>query len=194
MIAKPTRRFCRKAVLFVSQCRWVRVMGLVPLMAVCLLVPSCSLLGPALSLGMAKIQFGCLPEGTRIDTPDGPVNIESLKAGDTVIGFDGKPVQISQIHQYREDAATSRYLTVHFTNGAKVSTSARHRIDGIPACELKAGDRSGSEIVSHMISLNGISRSFDLLTDDAGYRIGGIPVNSMIAEMAAHRLSGRMER
>jgi hypothetical protein len=45
-----------------------------------------------------------------------------------------------------------------------------------------------------MISLNGVSRSFDLLTDDAGYRIGGIPVNSMIAEMAAHRLSGRMER
>lgn len=36
-------------------------------------------------------------------------------------------------------------------------------------------------------SLGGVSRSFDLLTEDAGYRIAGIPVNSMISEMAGHR-------
>jgi hypothetical protein len=156
----------------------------------CLLTPSCSLLGPALSLGMAKIQFGCLPEGTPIDTPNGPIRIESLKAGDTVIGFDGKPVQISQIHQYLEDAAKSQYLKVHFTNGSSVCTSPRHRIDGVPACQLRPGDRCGSETISHIESVHGISRSFDLLTDCSGYQIAGIPVNSMIAEMSGQEETG----
>jgi hypothetical protein len=31
----------------------------------------------------------------------------------------------------------------------------------------------------------GIKRSYDLLTEDEGYRIDGIPVNSMIEEMHA---------
>ncbi len=49
---------------------------------------------------------------------------------------------------------------------------------------LKAGDRIGERTVSSVQSLEGVSRSFDLLTDDRGYRIHGIPVNSMIEEMA----------
>jgi hypothetical protein len=145
-----------------------------------LLLPSCNLL---LGLGMAKLQFGCLPEGSLIDTPAGPVNIEDLRTGDTVIGFAGEPVRISQIHQYQEEPATSRYLTVHFANGSAVSASPRHRIDGIRAADLKAGDRCGSQTVSRVEELRGVSRSFDLLTGDAGYQIAGIPVNSMIEEM-----------
>jgi hypothetical protein len=162
---------------------WSRLHGLpvaVAALVFALLLPSCNLL---LGLGMAKLQFGCLPEGSLIDTPSGPVKIEDLKSGDTVTGFSGEPVCISQIHQYQENPATSRYLTVHFANGSVVSASPRHRIDSIRAVDLKAGDPCGSQTVSRVDELRGVSRSFDLLTGDAGYRIAGIPVNSMIEEM-----------
>lgn len=152
--------------------------------AVCaLLLPSCNLIGTALGLGLAKLQFGCLPQGSRIDTAAGPVKIEDLKSGDVITGFRGNPVRVTQIHQYQEDPATSRYLTVHFANGSVVSASPRHRIDGVPAAELDVGEYCGSQIVTRIEPLRGVSRSFDLLTEDPGYRIAGIPVNSMIEEM-----------
>jgi len=155
----------------------------VSLIACTLALPSCRLLGPALGLGMMKLQFGCLPQGTKIDTPDGPVRIENLKSGDTVVGFGGSQVQITQIHQYQEDPATSRYLTIHFANGATVSASLKHRVEGVPASDLKVGDVCASQVITRIESRKGVSRSFDLLTGDSGYRIGGIPVNSMIEEM-----------
>jgi Hint domain len=138
---------------------------------------------------LVKLQFGCLPQGTLIDTERGPVRIESLKSGDTVIGFHGASVQITQIHQYREDPATSRYITLHFSNGSKVSVSPPHRINHVPASSLQVGDTCGSLTVSRVESLHGVARSFDLLTEDPGYRIGGIPVNSMIEEMRGARKS-----
>lgn len=154
-----------------------------PLLFGSLLLPSCNLIGTALGLGLAKLQFGCLPQGTRIDTADSPVKIENLKSGDVITGFHGNPVRITQIHQYQEDPATSRYLNVHFANGSVVSTSPRHRIDGVPAADLRVGDHCGSQIVTRIEPRKGVSRSFDLLTEDPGYRIAGIPVNSMIEEM-----------
>jgi hypothetical protein len=152
----------------------------IPSLLCTVLLPSCSLLG----LGMMKLRFGCLPEGTRIDTPSATVAIEDLKSGDQVIGFNGSEVQITQIHQYQEDPATSQYLALHFTDGTTVSASPRHRIDGIPASAYKPGDRVGAETVISIETIRGVSRSFDLLTGDKGYRIGGLPVNSMIVEMA----------
>ncbi len=156
-----------------------RLLLLVPVVISALLLQSCALL----NLGIIKLQFGCIPEGVSIDTASGPIRIEQLKAGDTVIGYNGSQVRINQIHQYREDPATSRYLSVSFSDGATVSVSARHRIVGTPAGELHVGDACGSETVTAISELHGVSRSFDLLTEDPGYRIGGIPVNSMIAEM-----------
>ena len=53
---------------------------------------ACSLIGPTLGMGLAlaplKLTFACLPEGTQIDTPGGSVPIESLRAGDLVLGYD----------------------------------------------------------------------------------------------------------
>ncbi|MES2476808.1 MAG: hypothetical protein V4640_13575 [Verrucomicrobiota bacterium] len=152
---------------------------LFPVLLIALLLPSCGLL----NLGLLKLQFGCVPEGVCIDTPSGPVPIEKLKAGDTVIGFNGDPVRVSQIHQYQEDPATSRHVTVHFTNGGEVRVSARHRIAGTPAGSLRVDDACGSQTVTAIGEIRGTSRSFDLLTEDPGYRIDGIPVNSMIQEM-----------
>lgn len=171
-------------------CSLSALLRLVPVLSFALLLPSCNLIGTALGLGLAKLQFGCLPEGTLVDTTRGSVRIETLKAGDTVVGFHGQPVQITQIHQYREDPATSRYVSIHFDNGSVVSASPRHRIDHIPASTLQVGDSCGSLTVSRVESLHGVSRSFDLLTEDPGYRIGGVPVNSMIEEMSGRKSAG----
>ncbi len=146
---------------------------------------SCSLLRSAVGLGMVKLQFGCLPQGILIDTPNGPVPVEQLKAGDPVIGYHGEVVVIRQRHEYLEDATQARHLKVIFNGGEEIRLSPRHRICGTPASDLKPGDKVGDHIVARVDRLGGVSRSFDLLTDDAGYRIQGIPVNSMIREMAA---------
>ena len=120
-----------------------------------------------------------------IDTPSGLVPVEQLQTGDQVLGYDGEAVIVRQLHQYQEDAAETRHLKVVFEGGEEVQLSPRHRIGGIPARDLNPGDRVGEAIVREVQSLGGVSRSYDLLTDDAGYRIQGIPVNSMIREMAS---------
>ena len=165
----------------------VAVFCVLPVSLVSSQLSSCGLLGPAMGVGLVKLQFGCLPEGVRIDTPNGPVAIEDLKAGDHVTGFHGSPVRVAQIHEYAEDPGLSRYLTIHFANGAQVSASPKHRIDGIPASMLQPGDACGGTTVVRIAPLPRVDRSFDLLTSDAGYRISGIPVNSMIEEMLAAR-------
>jgi len=150
-------------------------------LACCLLLSGCGLL---LNAGITKLAFGCLPEGTRIDTPSGPVPVEELRTGDPVIGYHGAVTTVRQIHQYQEDPSRTRHLSLTFGNGARVQLSPRHRIGGTPAGQLKAGDRVGNHIVVRVHPLANVSRSFDLLTDDPGYRIQEIPVNSMIEEMA----------
>lgn len=140
-----------------------------------------------MTAGMVKLRFGCLPEGVCIDTPGGPVSVEDLEAGDRVIGYDGLPVAILQLHEYREAPAESRHLSVCFADGVTVELSPRHRIGGIPAGQLEPGDVVGGHTVTRIRAISNVSRSFDLLTEDRGYRIGGIPVNSMIEEMARAR-------
>lgn len=147
------------------------------LLAACMLSSGCGLI-------TLKALFGCLPEGAAIDTPNGPVPVEQIRAGDQVIGYHGETVTVQQIHQYREDAEATRHLAVTFTNGSTIRLSPRHRIAGIPADELKPGDRAGGHTVSEVTAIGQVARSYDLLTDDPGYRIQGIPVNSMIVEMA----------
>ena len=152
--------------------------------ASCLLLNSCGLFNTAVSAGLIKLQFGCLAEGTRIDTPDGPVPVEQLRTGDRVIGYDGAAVTVRQIHQYQEAPAASRHLSVSFSKRTEIQLSPRHRICGIPAGSLQPGDELDGQVVSGVRPLSGVSRSFDLLTDDRGYRIHGVPVNSMIEELA----------
>ena len=151
----------------------------------CLLLSSCGLLGTAASVGMIKLRFGCLVEGSLIDTPSGPIPIEDLSTGDLVIGYQGSPVTVQQIHQYQEDPTRAQHLTITFSNGAELQLSPRHRIHGIPAGQLVQGDRIEGHQVTGTRPLRGVSRTFDLLTTDQGYQIHGIPVNSMIEEMAA---------
>ncbi|MDF1657627.1 MAG: Hint domain-containing protein [Verrucomicrobiales bacterium] len=148
----------------------------------------------AIALAPIKLMFMCLPEGALIDTPGGSQAIETLKAGDLVIGYDGEPVRIQQIHGYLEDPENSEFLEIGFSCGASVDLCTMHRLGGIRAKELKLGDVvvGGHSIVS-IRPYQGVERSYDLLTEDAGYRVAGIPVNSMIVEMYEAGRSGNVK-
>lgn len=156
------------------------------------LLSGCGLLNAAASLAplaATKLQFSCLPEGTKVDTPDGMRRVENLRAGDLVIGFDGETVKVLQKHSYAEDE-TVDFLTVVFDDGARVDLCGMHRIAGSRAKHLSAGDSVGDRMVEQVIVYQGVVRSYDLLTEDDGYRIHGVPVNSMIEEMYATSASG----
>jgi hypothetical protein len=131
-----------------------------------------------------KIAMACIPEGTQIDTPDGGVSIEEIKAGDFVIGMDGKDDEVLQVHQYKEDPEPVRFATVTFDDGSTVDCCDKHRISGKRTEDYRPQDKVGSRKVTDIDWYNGVSRSYDLLTATGGYRINGVPVNTMIPEMA----------
>jgi hypothetical protein len=167
------------------------VMPKLALAGLVLMVPplsGCSLLFPvvraALPFAGIKLALACVPGEVMIDTPAGPRAICGIAAGDTVIGFRGLPVLVEQKHEYRENPATG-FLRITFGGGAVVELCGMHRIDGRRAKELRVGDRVAGREVTAIAATGGYERSYDLLTGDEGYRIGGIPVNSMIEEMHA---------
>jgi hypothetical protein len=146
----------------------------------------CNLIAPllnaALPLAGVKFAFSCLPEHVMVDTPTGPRRVGSVTAGDLVTGYGGQPVRVLQKHTYLESAATSFYV-VTFSDGAEVEVCGMHRIGGVRARQLKVGDEVAGRKVVGVRQHGGEVRSCDLLTEDVGYRIGGVPVNSMIEEM-----------
>jgi hypothetical protein len=167
-------------------------------LAMCLLAGElcgCSLLFPLISAALPyaglKLYFACIPEHTTIDTPSGPRPIEKLEPGDLVIGYAGKPVHILQKHSYWERPETV-FLHITFADGATVTLCGAHRVAGTPAREIKIGQTIAGRTVTKIESHSGESHSYDLLTEDAGYQMNGVPVNSMIEEMNAaareHRL------
>ena len=148
-----------------------------------------SLIGAAAPYAGAKLYFACIPEHTLIDTPSGPRPIEKLEAGDSVIGFAGKPVRVLQKHSYLEDPKTV-FLHITFADGATVDLCRMHRLAGVRAREIQIGQTIARRKVTGLESRCGETHSYDLLTEDAGYRIHGVPVNSMIEEMHAAAASG----
>jgi hypothetical protein len=131
---------------------------------------------------MAKAYAACIPEGQHIDTPYGEMAIEELQVGDIVIGFDGNPVKILQVHSYLEDPKPKRFARIEIGD-IEINLCDKHRIDGIPAEAWSVGDEIKSQKIDSIEWYGEVMRSFDLLTEDRGYQIGGIPVNSMIEEM-----------
>jgi len=168
-------------------------------------VGGCSLIGSVVSTTVntaaklalpaagVKAAMACIPEGTLVDTPRGPVAIEFLIPGDTVIGFDGAPVRVLQVHAYDENPETE-FLAVSFADGSRVDLCGMHRIGGVRATEFAPGDRVATCMVASVERYRGVERSYDLLTEDAGYRIQGVPVNSMIEEMCAAARDGGLDK
>ena len=131
----------------------------------------------------AKIFFACIPEGTKIDTPDGSIPIEDLKSGDIVNGYGSKPVAITQKHEYKENPEPKRFLKIYFDDGDTIDLCDMHRIKGIRSREYNVGDSINGKEIINIKWYGGVTRSYDLLTEDKGYRISGVPVDSMIEEM-----------
>ena len=150
------------------------------------LLCGCSLIGPLVGAAApyagAKLMFACIPEHTRVDTPAGPRPIEQFEAGDLVIGFSGKPMRILQKHSYLENPETV-FLRITFSDGALVDLCGMHRVAGIRARGIRVGQTIAGRKVTSIESHCGEIHSFDLLTEDAGYQMHGVPVNSMIEEM-----------
>ena len=131
-----------------------------------------------------KMAFACIPEGTKIDTPDGGVPIENIKSGTKVKGYYKVETEVLQVHQYKEDRAPHRFYHITFDNGMAVDCCDMHKIYNKRAKDYKMGDKVQNTKVTSISRYNGVERSYDLLTADGGYLIGGIPVNTMIPEMA----------
>ena len=98
-------------------------------------------------------------------------------------------MRILQKHSYLEDPETI-FLRISFADGASVDLCGMHRVAGIRAREIQLGQTIAGRQVTGIESRRGETRSYDLLTEDAGYRIHGVPVNSMIEEMHKAAASG----
>ena len=135
------------------------------------------LVGTAATASAIKGSFLCIPKGVEIDSIDKTIAIEDIKPGDTVIGYNGEPVKVLQKHEYLEDPTKERFYKVKFNNGSIVNVCDMHEIKGVAAKDI-------TEDVISKETHGGVEFSYDLLTEDLGYRIGDIPVNSMIPKMA----------
>jgi len=130
----------------------------------------------------AKSSFLCVPQGVNIDCENIKKPIEQIKVGDMVVGYNGDLVKVLQKHEYLEDPKVERFYKVKFLN---TETNKTHEVD---VCDMHRimGERA-MNITKNVVSkeiYSGVNYSYDLLTEDAGYRIDDIPVNSMIEELA----------
>ena len=142
-----------------------------------------SIVGGALT---AKKMFLCIPEGELIDTPEGQMAIEDIRSGDSVIGFSGKPVKVLIKHEYAENPEAKRFHRFYLDNGENFSVCDMHRIEGERSMDYYVGNIfKGGEVIEAIEVYGGVTRSYDLLTEDIGYRMSGVSVNSMIEELAA---------
>ena len=132
-----------------------------------------------MALTTVKLFFMCVPKGTLIDAVDDAVAIEDVKPGDVVIGYNGEPVKVLQKHEYLENPDAKRFYKVNFKDGRSVDVCDMHKIGGVRAKDIT------EDVVSKDV-YGGVELSYDLLTEDLGYRINGVPVNSMIEEMACY--------
>ena len=132
----------------------------------------------------AKVYFSCMPGDQVIDTLVGPVAVENIKGGDEVIGYDGSIAKVLQVCSYVQDSDRD-FFTFHLSNGGKITVCDRHKIMDIPASEWVVGATMGESIIERIDRKSGITTSYDLVTEVSGYRIAGVPVNSMIPEMLA---------
>ena len=128
-----------------------------------------------------KVAFKCMPKGTNIDCVNGKVAVENIKPGDTVIGYGGSPVKVLQKHEYLEDPTREVFYEVEFKGKGdkthKVNVCDMHRINNVRAKDIT------KNVISKRV-YGGVEFSYDLVTEDIGYRINTIPVNSMVGEMA----------
>jgi hypothetical protein len=149
---------------------------------------STSFLGDLLKVGgSVKIAMACMPGDQAIDTPNGPVPIQDLRGGDYVIGYDNTVKRIEQLCSYVEKPETE-FLKFSLSDGGSITVCGPHKILDIPAREWLVGSEMNGVPIVSITKVTGVTTSYDLMTDIGGYRIAGVPVNSMIPEMIAQTI------
>jgi hypothetical protein len=139
------------------------------------------------TVATAKAYSACMPGYQAIDTPNGPVPIQDLRGGDYVIGYDNTVKRIEQLCSYVEKPETE-FLEFTLADGGKITVCGPHKILDIQAREWLVGSEMNGVPIVSIAKVTGITTSYDLMTDVGGYRIAGIPVNSMIPEMIAQTI------
>ena len=149
-----------------------------------------NIFGPAIGGVLAKgagALFGlpipsCMPGDQCIDTPTGPKAIKDLKGGDAVIGYDGNVAFIAQACSWNQDPLRT-FLKITREDGSSFTVCDDHKIMGIPAMEWVEGAELAGSKIKAIEKTTGLLTSYDILTNQGGYRINGVPVNSMIPEI-----------
>ena len=152
-----------------------------------------NILGPAIGGVVAKglgaifsagssLALSCMPGDQCIDTPTGPKAIKDLKGGDSVIGYDGEVAFIAQACSWNQNPLRT-FLTITREDGSSFTVCDDHKIMGIPAMEWVEGAELAGSLIKSIEASTGLLTSYDILTNQGGYRINGIPVNSMIPEI-----------
>jgi len=138
------------------------------------------------SLGLTA----CMPGDQCIDTPAGPKPVKDLKGGDVVIGYNGEEAFIMQACSWNQDP-TRTFLTITREDGSAFTVCDDHKILGIPAIEWTEGAEMAGSRIKSITASSGLLTSYDIMTNQGGYQIAGVPVNSMIPEII--RLAARFE-
>jgi hypothetical protein len=138
------------------------------------------------SLGLTA----CMPGDQCIDTPNGPKPVKDLKGGDIVIGYNGEEAFIMQACSWNQDP-TRTFLTITREDGSAFTVCDDHKILGIPAMEWAEGAEMAGSRIKSITASSGLLTSYDIMTNQGGYQIAGVPVNSMIPEII--RLAARFE-
>ena len=153
-----------------------------------------------LMVGFAGFQFGscssggnnCFPAGTKVQTLSGEVNIESIKIGDEVLGYDfatGKvtPVHVTRTYVHHHDAtlisiALPELPTIEITPEHPLFSVSRNT--WITAGALAAGeqiqqlstkDKVASVVISSVSEHANTADVFNFETDVTGnYFVGGV--------------------
>ena len=149
-----------------------------------------NILGPAIGgvvgKGLSAIfslgALSCMPGDQCIDTPTGPKAIKDLKGGDSVIGYDGEVAFIAQACSWNQNPLRT-FLTITREDGSSFTVCDDHKIMGIPAMEWVEGAELAGSLIKSIEASTGLLTSYDILTNQGGYRINGIPVNSMIPDI-----------
>ena len=70
----------------------------------------------------------CSPEGTKVNTPNGPKNIESLETGDLVIGHDGNKPFVNKINETFNRNYEGELICIHLENGEVLKLTPNHEV------------------------------------------------------------------
>jgi len=93
----------------------------------------------------------CSPAGTKVSTVTGEHNIEEIKPGDKVVGWDSTDnyPRVQEVREVYKRQYTGELVVVEFENGKVLKLTSEHKVVLKSGEEIEAGKLVGSESVRH---------------------------------------------